>query len=453
MSRAAAPEVTITSPAAGSTVSHLVTISAQGTGAAGGVEFFLDGVSLGPAVPAPNTYYWNSTTASSGAHTLLAVASDGSGNQTPSDAEPITVTNPAFVNEVVVPGITSAVTIVFLPDGRMLVGELMERIRVVQPGANQPGPDPFLVLDSSQLFGEQGLRDIVLDPGFIDNGRYYIFYTRGSPGSQNHNQVSRFTASGNGTVAGSELVLWQDPLVAGNEHHGGALAFGNDGKLYITYGEHFIAENSQLMTTYRGKLLRINPDGSLPADNPFHDGSGGPQEAIWALGLRNPYRMSIDGLTGRMFIGDVGGNDNSTSMEEVNLGLAGANYGWPLCEGPCGTAGITDPIHSYPHLGRDACVTGGFVYRGSQFPSEYRGSYFFGDYVQNTIKRLTFDAGGNVTGVIDFWPADGAKDTGAVGDPGEADRGAGRVALLRGPGLQRQARAQPGRHPAHPVHE
>jgi PKD repeat protein len=118
-----------------------------------------------------------------------------------------------------------------------------------------------------------------------------------------------------------------------------------------------------------------------------------------------------------MYIGDVGGNDASTAIEEVNVGAAGANYGWPLCEGTCGIAGVTSPIHSYPHTGRDASITGGFVYRGTQFPSEYVGTYFFGDYVQNTIKRLRFDASGNVDGVVNFWPADGATDTGAVGDP------------------------------------
>ena len=88
-----------------------------------------------------------------------------------------------------------------------------------------------------------------------------------------------------------------------------------------------------------------------------------------------------------MYIGDVGGNDYSTAKEEVNLGVAGANYGWPNSEGACSSP-CTSPLYSYPHNGRDASVTGGFVYRGTQFPASYQGSYFFADYTQNWIRRL-----------------------------------------------------------------
>ena len=140
------------------------------------------------------------------------------------------------MNEVVVPGITNATTIAFLPDGRMLVGELTRTIWVVQPGANQQDPTPFLQLGLCGPRREQGLMDILPDPNFASNDFYYVFYTRVS-GRGNHNRVSRFTASGNTTVANSELVLWQDDVDAGDEHHGGTLAIGNDGKLYFTYGE------------------------------------------------------------------------------------------------------------------------------------------------------------------------------------------------------------------------
>ena len=127
----------------------------------------------------------------------------------------------------------------------------------------------------------------------------------------------------------------------------------------------------------------------------------------------------MDRVTDRMYIADVGGNVPSTSTEEVNLGIRGAYYGWPQCDGTCGVPGATNPIFSYPHAGRDASITGGVVYRGSQFPSEYYGSYFFGDYVQNTIRRLKFDANGNVSDVMNFWPANGAKDTDACRRSGE----------------------------------
>ncbi|MEK7317429.1 MAG: LamG-like jellyroll fold domain-containing protein, partial [Candidatus Eisenbacteria bacterium] len=105
----------------------------------------------------------------------------------------------------------------------------------------------------------------------------------------------------------------------------------------------------------------------------------------------------------------------STAWEEVNLGVAGANYGWPLCEGDCGTAGLTDPLYAYPHSGRDAAIMGGFIYQGGNFPSEYQGNYFFADYAQNWIKRLTFDESGNFLDALDFEPPDGTAD-GPYGD-------------------------------------
>ena len=416
---AAPPTVSLTSPNPGSTVSHVVPLSATAADDVGvaSVQFFMDGTNLGEDVSAPYTFNWNSTVAANGAHTLTAVARDTEGNQTTSAGVPVTVSNPVFVNEVVVPDIQAATTIAFLPGGRMLVGELTEKIWVVQPGATQPDPTPFLQLpNANQLIGEQGLMDILLDPNFSQNGFYYVFYTRGAANSQNHNGVSRFTASGNTTVPGSEVRLWEEPEVAGVEHHGGSLAFKADGKLYITYGDQFGGFAGDL-DSLRGKLLRINKDGSVPTDNPFHDGAGPNRDEIWAYGLRNPFRMSVDPVTDRMYIGDVGGNVPSTSVEEVNLGVRGAYYGWPQCDGPCSVPGATNPIFSYPHAGRDASITGGVVYRGSQFPSEYQGSYFFADYVQNTIRRLKFDADGNVTRVMNFWPADGATDTPAVGDP------------------------------------
>ena len=412
------PTVSMTSPGPGSIASHVVPLSATASDNVGvqSVEFFMGGTSLGNDATVPYTLEWDSTAASNGAHTLTAVARDAAGNETTSAGIPVTTSNPVFVNETVVPGIAAATTIAFLPGGRMLVGELTERIWVIQPGATQPDPTPFLQLNASQLIGEQGLMDILPDPNFAQNGHYYVFYTRGAASSQNHNGVSRFTASGNGTVPGSEVRLWEDAQVAELEHHGGSLAFGADGKLYITYGDQFL-EVSQQLNTPRGKVLRINKDGSIPTDNPFHDGAGPNRDEIWAYGLRNPFRMSVDPVSGTMYIGDVGGNVHSNAIEEVNIGVRGANYGWPQCQGNCAVQGTTDPIFSYPHSGRDSAITGGVVYRGSQFPSEYRGSYFFGDYVQNTVRRLTFDGDGNVSRMVNFWPADGTKDSATVGDP------------------------------------
>ena len=421
-----APSVSIASPVAGAVLSHvsLITVTATDNVRVAEVDLFADGIHVGSSAQAPYSIGWNTTAVTNGIHSLTAVARDFFGNQATSAVTVVTTVNPAFVNEVVVPDITSATTMAFLPDGRMLVGELTETVWVVVPGSSEPEPEPFLQLDSSELFGEQGLMDILVDPGFVTNGYYYVFYTRGNSGSKNHNRLSRFTAVWNSTVLDTELVLWEDPRVAEAEHHGGGITFGPEGMLYFTMGEQFASDDAPQLDTYRGKVMRIRPDGTIPEDNPFYDGDGPNLDEIWGIGLRNPFRLSFDPVSGRLFEGEVGGNDQATAVEEINVIVRGANYGWPLCEGNCGLPGVTSPLYSYPHSGRDACVTGGFVYRGAQFPSEYQGSYFFGDYVQNTIKRLIFDTNGAVAAVLNFWPADGATDQASVGDP---------VKLIEGP--------------------
>jgi PKD repeat protein len=157
----------------------------------------------------------------------------------------------------------------------------------------------------------------------------------------------------------------------------------------------------------------MNADGSAPTDNPFYDGSGPNRDTIWALGFRNPFRFSFDSANGRMYVGDVG----QSTWEEVDLAARGSNYGWPICEGNCTESGMTNPIYTYNHSNRDACVIGGFVYRGTQFPSDYQGTYIFGDYSQRWFKRLTLDANGNATGVLNFIPPDGTPDVVENGAP------------------------------------
>jgi glucose/arabinose dehydrogenase len=319
-----------------------------------------------------------------------------------------------FIDEVVVPNLNLVATMEFLPDGKILLAELGGTIRIVAAGATQPNAAPFAVLPSVAE-GDGGLLDITIDPQFADNGFVYVFYSHTS----GRDRLSRLTAAPGWetAISGSETILWQDAQRHSIAHHGATAAFGPDGKLYFSTGEQFAPDESQSLSSYRGKILRINADGTIPIDNPFHDGAGPNKDEIWAYGLRNPFRFSFDTLSGKMFIGDVGGNEPN-SLEEINIGLAGRNYGWPLCEGPCNnpSANRTDPIHSYSHAGRDASVIGGFVYRGIQFPEEFQGSYFFADYVQNWIKYLTFDTNGNVAAVHPFLPRDGAQDNPAAGD-------------------------------------
>ena len=343
----------------------------------------------------------------------LSVYSSVAGATTPSTS------SSGFTNDVVVQNLNLVTCMVFLPDGKELMGEIDGTIRVVQKDAIEPDATPFNAIPNAVAQGDAGLHDLTLDPNFSANNYYYVFYAH-ALGTSYRDRVSRFTAAAgwNSTVPGSEVVLWEDDVQNSDSHHGATVAFGPDGKLYVSIGDNGKPTDSQSLTSYHGKILRINRDGSVPADNPFVDGAGGKKDEIWAYGLRNPYRFSFDPVTGNLYEGDVGGNDPATAVEEVNLIARGANYGWPLCEGPCATAGITDPIYSYPHSGKNAAIMGGFVYRGTQFPSEYRGNYFFADYTQHWVKRLTMNPSGTaVTGVFNFEPISGVLGDPQFGDP------------------------------------
>ncbi len=322
-----------------------------------------------------------------------------------------------FSNDAVLLGLDQPTSITFTPDGRMLVTERAGRVRVTLPGRNSYEPTPFLQLANVEAtVGERALVNLALDPGFASNGYYYVFYTRGSP---LRNVVSRFTATGNTTSLATERVIFEDSTAAPDVHHGGGLVFGTDGRLYIAVGDGQDSSAgtthvSQRLTSYRGKVLRLNPDGSVPADNPFHDGTGPNLDAIWALGLRNPFRMSVDALTGRVHVYDVGQN----LWEEIDVLSRGANFGWPICEGTCGTSGFTNPLFAYQHPTRDGAIGGGVVYRGTAFPASHRGNLFYGDYAQSWIRRLVLAADGSVTQDLPFEPPDGSPDgpTGYVVD-------------------------------------
>jgi len=260
------------------------------------------------------------------------------------------------------------------------------------------------------------LIDITLDPDFAQNGYFYLYY---SPATPARFRVSRFTHLGTSADLTSEFVVWQDHEdYLACCHYGGGLDFGPDGLLYVTMGDEFVAFQGHDLRTTAGSVLRLEPGGGFPADNPFLSIDNA-QPEIWIRGLRNPFRARWDLPTGRFFIGDVGGNNQATAFEEVHVATAasgGAHFGWPWCEGPAGNPDFpscdpslyTDPIFAYPHLGSGGSITGGIVYRGNAFPETYRGAYFYGDYTRQYLRYLTFDATGTqVTGDFEFDSAAG----------------------------------------------
>jgi glucose/arabinose dehydrogenase len=287
-----------------------------------------------------------------------------------------------FKADVVATGLTGATALEIAADGRIFVCEQTGTLRVVKNGKLLPAPFVKLPVDSTW---ERGLIGVTVAPDFPKTPHVFVCYVAAKP--YPHHVISRFTAEGDVAKPGSEKILLEgdDQTKLGGDvpagHQGGAIHFGKDGKLYIAIGDQTAGKPAQDLRSLQGKLLRINPDGTIPDDNPFASKTTGKYRAIWALGLRNPFTFAVQAETGRIFINDVGGQ-----AEEVNEGVAGGNYGWPTVEhGPTSDPRFRGPIHHYP----TACVIGAAFYpKSSRWPKEYGGQYFFGDFNHGWIKTL-----------------------------------------------------------------
>ena len=293
-----------------------------------------------------------------------------------------------FIDAVVVSGLTAPTAMALAPDGRVFIAEQGGAIRVVKAGVLLPTPFVRLTVDSA---GERGAIGVAIDPQFETNGFIYIHYTvPGTGGGASHNRVSRFTASGDIAVPGSQFIVVDlDALSSATNHNGGAIHFGPDGKLYIGVGENANGANAQTLTNRKGKVLRLNKDGSIPTDNPFVGTATGANRAIWALGLRNPFTFAFEAGTTRLYINDVG----QSTWEEVDLGIAGSNYGWPTTEGVTSNPSFRSPLYVYGHgsgamLGC-AIAGGAFGRAGASFPASFVGDYFFADLCGGWINRRT----------------------------------------------------------------
>jgi len=285
-----------------------------------------------------------------------------------------------FIETTLASGIASPTAMAIAPGGPIFVCSQTGALRVIKNGVLLTTPFVTLSVDS---VGERGLLGVALDPHFTLNHYIYLYYT--VPGNPSHNRVVRLTANGDVVLPGSRVILLElDPLSTATNHNGGALHFGADGNLYIAVGDNAEGSNSQNLSNLLGKILRIVPDGTIPSDNPFVQSTTARHE-IWAFGLRNPFTFAFRGTTNLMYINDVG----QSTWEEIDLGLAGANYGWPATEGPTTNPAYKSPVYYYGHS--DGCaITGGAFYSPStpNFPSSYVGKYFFGDYCSGFIRIL-----------------------------------------------------------------
>ena len=324
----------------------------------------------------------------------------------------------------------SLVGLAFAPDGRMFVWQKDGVVRVIKNGVLLPAP--FIDLSAKvNTSDDRGFWGLAFDPNFSSNGFVYMSYTFEEGGNPNDKgpktaRLTRVTANPANpdvALAGSETVILgsvgsppcsshpagSDCLAADSGSHTlGNLVFLPDGTLLVGNGDGAdtafadpLSLRAQDLNSTNGKVLRINRDGTAPADNPFYDGTNSARSKVWLYGVRNPFRFAVQPGTGDIWFGDVGWN----TWEEVNHGVRGANYGWPCFEGTGRTPGyqsfatcanlptsaVTPPYHSYSHASGASAVIGGPFYTGTLYPEQYRGNYFFADYTGNFIRRVVFD--------------------------------------------------------------
>jgi glucose/arabinose dehydrogenase len=305
-------------------------------------------------------------------------------------------------------GLTGPTAATFLPDGRLLVLEKAGRVRVWTT-AGGLAPDPLLTLPVC-TDSEMGLLGVAVDPAFVADGFLYLYYTHPPGGDVARcgegttagrvNRVARVTLAAGAIDPASLVVLIDGIRTDGGNHDGGCLRIGPDERLYVGVGDTGFRDGgppgastnpyAQDVQRLEGKILRVNRDGTPPADNPF---SGGNAAFVYALGLRNPFRFAFDPIRpgpGFLWLADVGQN----TWEEVDVVRAGDDLGWPRCEGPEPTATCpgtsVPPIYVYRHPGlpdESVSITGGVHYDGAQFDESFLGDYFFGDFGLNQVYR------------------------------------------------------------------
>jgi glucose/arabinose dehydrogenase len=316
---------------------------------------------------------------------------------------------PGYTDTAYVTGLSSPTAIAFLPDGRLLIAE---------KGGFSGAQDAALKLfdaGTTTTLGtvavcagsEMGLLGVAVDPGFATNGFIYLYRTESTGGcgsaTGRSNEVVRVTMGG--SSIGAPSVLLTGIRTDNGNHDGGVLRYNPvDGKLYVGVGDTGLGDNvgcpgsatnpyAQDLNALEGKILRLNLDGGVPADNPFF-GQAGKRGEIFASGFRNPFRFGFDPVTGALWAGDVG----DLAFEEIDIVTAGGDYAWPHCEGTrpngCQEPGDVDPVFEYAHSAScsgvapflGSSITGG-SFAGAAFGAE-DGHYVFGDYTADNIYRL-----------------------------------------------------------------
>jgi glucose/arabinose dehydrogenase len=285
---------------------------------------------------------------------------------------------PTVKVEVILRGLDTPWAIAFAPDGRWFVTERPGRIRVVENG--QLLPDPWMTFDVwEQPDSEAGLLGIALDPKFAENHFVYLAYTYPA-GGRLQNRLVRLREDPATKRGVQDRVLF-DGVLGNNNHDGGRVKFGPDGKLYWTMGESFVPNLAQDQSSPSGKILRLNPDGSVPSDNPF------PGSPVYSWGHRNPQGLAWQPGTGRLYATEHGpSGQQGCCHDELNYIEPGKNYGWPTIRGDQTRAGLETPILESGASTTWAPSGATFVTRGP-----WAGSLLFTGLRGQTLYRVALD--------------------------------------------------------------
>ncbi|MGB3036536.1 MAG: PQQ-dependent sugar dehydrogenase [Methyloceanibacter sp.] len=291
--------------------------------------------------------------------------------------------------ETVATGLSHPWGLAFLPDGRMLVTERSGTLRLVsKDGKLSP---PLSGVPKVVVAGQGGLLDVAIDPDFKSNSLVYLTYSE--PGEGGAGTAVARGKLGESGLDGVEVIFRQEPKVGGGNHFGSRLVFAPDGKLFVTLGERFTFTPAQDLTNDLGKIVRINPDGSVPKDNPFV-GRTDARPEIWSYGHRNPQGAAIHPETGKLWETEFGPRGG----DELNIPQAGANYGWPVVSWGSHYTGedIPDPpthpefADAIYHWNPVISPSGITFYTADAIPG-WKGNLLIGGLSEQAIVRLTLD--------------------------------------------------------------
>jgi len=284
---------------------------------------------------------------------------------------------PDFSIDVLIKGLDTPWAIDFAPDGRIFITERRGRIRVLERGHLRP--DPWMTLDVAAS-GEAGLLGLALDPRFAQNLFVYVAYTYRNATGKLQNRLVRLREDAKSGKGQMDKVL-VDNVAGANNHDGGRVKFGPDGRLYWSMGDAQESRRAQNFTSLNGKILRLNPDGSVPKDNPFAN------SYVYSYGNRNPQGLAWQPKTGRLYATEHGPSGfQDCCRDEVNFIEPGKNYGWPEIRGDETRAGMISPIIQSGTSETWAPTGATFSTRGP-----WAGSLLFTGLRGQTLYRLPLD--------------------------------------------------------------